>query len=77
MSYHKNEDINNFYALEEELGRGSFAVVCRGVNRETGEEVAIKIFDKWVLFVWLMCTFRSNLTEDDEIQLQTEVDILS
>lgn len=24
-----------------------------------------------------MCTFRSDLTEDDEIQLQTEVDILS
>lgn len=32
--------------MEEELGRGSFAVVCRAVNKSNGEEVAVKIFDK-------------------------------
>ena len=44
--YHKNENIRDHFILEEELGRGSFALVCRGINRETGEEVAVKIFDK-------------------------------
>ena len=46
MSYHKGESIRDFYKLEEELGRGSFAIVCRGINKATGEEVAIKIFEK-------------------------------
>ena len=49
----------------EELGRGSFAIVHRGVHKDTGEKVAIKIFDK------------TALDEDDEIALQSEVDILS
>ena len=46
MSYHKGEQIRDFYKVEEELGRGSFAIVHRGVNRQTGEEVAIKIICK-------------------------------
>ncbi len=37
----------------------------RGVHKDTGERVAIKIFDK------------TSLDEDDEISLQSEVDILS
>ena len=65
LVYHKNESISDFYKLENELGRGSFAVVHAGVHKETGERVAIKIFDK------------SALDEDDEIALQSEVDILS
>ena len=44
--YHKNESIHDFYKLEDELGRGSFAIVHQGVHKETGERVAIKIFDK-------------------------------
>ena len=47
MTYHKGENIRDYYMLEEELGRGSFAIVCRGVNKNTGEEVAIKIFDRY------------------------------
>lgn len=47
------------------MGRGSFATVHHGVHKDTGERVAIKIFDK------------TALDEDDEIALQSEVDILS
>ena len=65
MSYHKGEKIVDYYKVDEELGRGSFAVVKSGTNRKTGEQVAIKIFDK------------ATLEEDDELALQTEVDILS
>ena len=57
LVYHRNESINSFYKLEEELGRGSFAIVVQGVHKETGERVAIKIFDK------------SSLDEDDEMAL--------
>ena len=46
LVYHKNESIFDFYKLEDELGRGSFAIVHKGVNKETGERVAVKIFDK-------------------------------
>ena len=65
LVYHRNESIYDYYKLEEELGRGSFAIVVQGVHKETGERVAIKVFDK------------SALDEDDEIALQSEVDILS
>jgi len=65
LAYHKNNSFSEFYKLEDELGRGSFAVVHRGVHKDTGERVAIKIFDK------------TSLDEDDEIALQSEVDILS
>ena len=65
LVYHKNENIKNFYRFEEELGRGSFAVVYKGVQVDSGERVAIKVFDK------------TALDEDDELALQSEVDILS
>jgi len=55
MSYHKGELIKDHYKIEEKLGAGSFAVVHRGINRSTGEEVAIKIIEK------------RELEEDDEI----------
>lgn len=44
--YHKGEPITNYYKIEEELGQGSFAIVRKGVNKATGEKVAIKIFEK-------------------------------
>jgi serine/threonine protein kinase len=65
LVYHKNESISDYYKLENELGRGSFAIVHQAVHKETGERVAIKIFDK------------TSLDEDDEVALQSEVDILS
>lgn len=46
LVYHKNESINEYYKLGDELGRGSFAIVYQGIHKETGERVAIKIFDK-------------------------------
>jgi calcium/calmodulin-dependent protein kinase I len=63
--YHKGEKITDFYKIEDELGAGSFAVVRSGVNKVTGEEVAIKIID------------RKEMQEDDEVALRTEVEILS
>ena len=45
-TYHKGEKITDYYKLEDELGRGSFAIVKKGINKETGEHVAIKIFEK-------------------------------
>jgi calcium/calmodulin-dependent protein kinase I len=63
--YHKGESVHDYYKIEDELGRGSFAVVRKAINKNTGEEVAIKIFEK------------ASLEEDDELALQTEVDILS
>lgn len=44
--YHKGENIHDFYKIEDELGRGSFAIVKKGINKETGEEVAIKVFER-------------------------------
>lgn len=46
MAYHRNEDIRDYYTMEDELGRGSFAIVRMAVNRETGDQVAIKIFQR-------------------------------
>ncbi|OSX74149.1 hypothetical protein BU14_0306s0027 [Porphyra umbilicalis] len=38
--------LEDYYIVGEVLGEGSFAKVHRGVDRETGEEVAIKIVSK-------------------------------
>jgi serine/threonine protein kinase len=38
--------IEGAYDMFEELGKGAFARVCRGVNRETGKSYAIKIIEK-------------------------------
>jgi serine/threonine protein kinase len=46
MAYHKGVNIRDFYKMEAELGRGSFAIVRAAVNRESGEKVAIKVFDR-------------------------------
>lgn len=46
MSYHRGKSIRDYYDLEQELGRGSFAIVCKATSKSTGESVAIKIFDK-------------------------------
>mmetsp|Transcript_12525 Transcript_12525/g.21091 ORF Transcript_12525/g.21091 Transcript_12525/m.21091 type:complete len:316 (-) Transcript_12525:53-1000(-) len=65
MQYHKEEKIRDHYKLEEELGRGSFAIVKRAVHRTTGAKCAVKIID------------RQSLGDDDEMALQLEVEILS
>ena len=45
-NYRKGEKITDFYKIEEEIGRGSFAVVKEGINKKTGDKVAIKIIEK-------------------------------
>lgn len=45
-TYHREEKITDKYKLEDELGRGSFAIVKSAVNKKTGEKVAIKIIDR-------------------------------
>jgi len=40
------KEITEYYALGEEIGRGSFSVVRRGRNKETGKAYAIKCIQK-------------------------------
>lgn len=56
--------IDSIYELKEELGKGAFSVVRKGVNRESGQFVAVK------------CVNRDNLPQEDEEALHTEVSIL-
>jgi serine/threonine protein kinase len=55
--YHKGDKISDYYKFEDEIGRGSFAIVKGAVNRKTGEKVAIKIIEK------------RNLGEEDQLAL--------
>jgi len=56
-----SRDINDFYELGEELGRGEFSTVVLGRKKDTGEEFAIKCIEKH---------------EVDTDRLETEVEIL-
>lgn len=38
-------DIKQKYDIKEVVGKGSFAVVCLGINKATGEHVAVKILE--------------------------------
>ncbi|KAG6009969.1 hypothetical protein E4U21_000740 [Claviceps maximensis] len=59
-----DEGVAEHYQVLEELGRGSFGVVYKGIERATGETVAIKHID-----------LESN---DDDIQdIQAEIAVLS
>jgi len=46
VKHHINEDITDYYQIEELLGNGSFSEVRRGINRETGEHFAVKMMSK-------------------------------
>jgi calcium/calmodulin-dependent protein kinase I len=39
-------DIKKVYKFDEKIGKGSFGTVLRAVERETGQEVAIKCIKK-------------------------------
>jgi serine/threonine protein kinase len=41
--------VTDVYKLEEDIGHGSFAIVKRASNRQTGQKVAIKIIKKYDL----------------------------
>jgi hypothetical protein len=47
-SLYREGYIEDYYIIEEDnfLGEGGSAVVRKGIKRETGEAVAIKILDK-------------------------------
>jgi calcium/calmodulin-dependent protein kinase I len=58
--------VEDEYELKEELGKGSFSVVLRAINKVTKEEVAIKVIQKSVVAV----------DEKTRKRLATEVEIL-
>ncbi|KAI1406448.1 Pkinase-domain-containing protein [Hypoxylon fuscum] len=58
------EEIADQYQVLEELGRGSFGVVYKGIEKATGEVVAIKHIDL-------------ESTEDDIQDIQAEISVLS
>lgn len=60
----KEKNIKDVYKFKEKLGKGSFAVVWRGINIDTGEEVAIKNVEK------------RTLSKEELETLNEEVDIL-
>ncbi|KAJ4383101.1 hypothetical protein N0V85_008514 [Neurospora sp. IMI 360204] len=59
-----DEGVANHYQVLEELGRGSFGVVYKGIDKTTGETVAIKHIDL-------------ESSEDDIQEIQQEISVLS
>jgi len=58
------DELTKKYEVKGELGRGAFSVVKMGINKKTGEKVAIKIID------------RNDVGKDYEKNLKMEMDIL-
>jgi len=46
VSEYSPGDIADHYNISDEIGRGSFSVVKRGVNKKSGKEYAIKCIQK-------------------------------
>ena len=44
-----NQNILNEFSIKETIGQGSFSKVKLGINKLTGEKVAIKIMDKKII----------------------------
>lgn len=60
----KSGKVTNFYSLGKVIGSGSYSVVREGVHKHSKEKFAIK------------CIKRSELTEEDDEAIMTEVAIL-
>jgi len=58
-----NHVFDECFTLEEELGRGGFSIVKKGVNKQTGEAFAVKIIAK-------------NQAEDEISLLRREIEIM-
>ena len=59
------QNILNEFQIKETIGKGTFSKVKLGINKSTGEKVAIKILEK-----------RKIKTKNDQIRVQRELDIL-
>ena len=59
------QNILNQYQIKETIGKGTFLKVKLGINKSTGEKIAIKILDK-----------RKIKTNSDRIRVQRELTIL-
>jgi serine/threonine protein kinase len=46
VEIHRNTDIKEHYKIEEELGSGTYAIVRKAVNLNSGEVYAVKIIEK-------------------------------
>uniref|UniRef100_K3W829 non-specific serine/threonine protein kinase n=1 Tax=Globisporangium ultimum (strain ATCC 200006 / CBS 805.95 / DAOM BR144) TaxID=431595 RepID=K3W829_GLOUD len=60
----KSGKVTNYYTLGKVIGSGSYSVVREGVHKHSKEKFAIK------------CIKRSELTEEDDEAIMTEVAIL-
>ena len=60
-----NEYILKEYLIKETIGKGTFSKVKLGINKSTGEKVAIKILEK-----------NKILNKNDQIRVQREIDII-
>jgi len=60
----RQKEVEEFYKVGEEIGRGAFSVVKRGVNKQSQEEVAIKFIEK------------KFVDKQDLVLLAREIDIM-
>lgn len=59
-----DKEIKVDYKIESIIGKGSFATVRKGKNRQTKERVAIKILSK------------KRMNSEDVVAMKNEIDIL-
>ena len=64
LSSIKDEDILCDFIIKEKLGEGAFGSVRLGINKQTGEKVAIKILEK------------NKLKSEDKCRIEREINIL-
>lgn len=57
-------NLNDTYSVKEKLGNGKFGIVRLGINKETGQKVAIKIMQK------------KNMSKVDMELVKNEIEIL-
>ena len=56
--------VKSIYKFVERIGQGTFGLVFKGLDRKTGERVAIKVMKK------------KKMNENDMNDLQSEIEIM-